>query len=510
MKPEEISSLLLAATYITIESTANFYKSIPYLIDFLKITEAVRKQNVGFSHFKNVLKNDVNNIEEMYNHYERIFYESHLRLIKEINELLQMHELVEESPLGVIIYNTLSLLDSLPVFSITNLVKNYREWKAKDELNFLPLLLTPLQIFDKEYMYRDFSPLPSYVTNINLPENLEQILSTMSDDPQALLYLAILHAHQRKTSKASEEAQLLSLKMTKSDDDSVRSRAAISLAHIYSLFGLKNESLLSLDESINEAKHLDDVSILSAAVAMKAKIENSQELWNHASNLAKPSPEAVIRRSINDDGLSGALKLNWPYSSALIYSTYNEQYSSIITMILPDSEELLVKKVLGYLQDCEWRKCARLLKKFDPCNGLVRAASLATAVLYYDINEYNMETEEFKEELSQVLSITTLFTDKNMEIFNEIQNLTNIDEEKDVSYVINQPTCYQLLWTYKKSMKDPLYVLPAARLSTKCHAYTKFLKIVERLDNVNIDLDIPKEPIVTLSEKELIEWLSIL
>jgi hypothetical protein len=136
---------------------------------------------------------------------------------------------------------------------------------------------------------------------------------------QSFLYQALLHAKQQKTVQATKEMGQCCLKLTEKEDPSWLARSSIALAQIFDLLGLKEESILALNESIGGAKRLSDSSVIAAAVALKAQIDSSTAAWRYAADILDPHTLSGVRVALEKGTFSEALEIDGYFLSMQDY-----------------------------------------------------------------------------------------------------------------------------------------------------------------------------------------------
>ena len=409
MKPENVCSLLLSASFIKNFDSADDVEFLSSVADFLKVVEATRRQKVTFGHFLHIIESTCPQVRDQFNYYDELFTEKFNDFLTEIRNFKEETEISPESPLGIIFCSNEYEIETAPVFSYKIIIKKYKEWKENKQDNFLTLLLNPDYAFYKKPLPEILSPLPSHVDpskEITDEEFLSLVKEESASSPQALLYLALKHAEQRKTTLAIEEASRLTLSMSRSDDNSIRSRAAVTLAQIYNILGLETDSVLALNESIDNSKSLLDASILSSAVALKAQIDDSPDMWKHAASLADPHPEATVQATYSkEQSLSSILKLEFPYVAADIYSKMDKESSPLFAAALPPSLRTLPVVIETLAKEGKWREAAKILKTQDFDRIEVRATALALGSLYYDVYKCEEQCNEMRTDLEEILNI---------------------------------------------------------------------------------------------------------
>ena len=437
MKPESICSLILSASFIVNKNETDDMSWFVPISDFLKIDQAMKNQKVNFGHFQIIVDHTSYSIQEDFKRYSSLFISNNIEFISQMKTVQKEYEVNAESPLGIIFADNLHQLDSIPIFLLPKIKENYETWlsNTKNKLHYLTLLLNPDFVFHQKPIPKIFSPLPSYITPSNEPtddEFIEMMKEESESNPQAFLYLAMKHAEQRKTSLAVDEVSQLCLKMTRSSDETVRSRAAVTLAQVYDMLGIKSDSILALNESIDTAKSLPDPFILSSAVAMKAKVNGSDELWKHAASLSNPHPQAVVKSLLDQNGtISDALKKPYPYVAAHVYAESDRDDSYIFAKALQPSIRLLPTVIEPLAKKHEWKEAATIIKSFDISFAEVRATAIAVALLYYHSIQCNELVEEYQTQLNEVLSIDAGNFNDVKTIIQRIANLKETNEQKE-------------------------------------------------------------------------------
>lgn len=397
MRPDELGILFLAVA--DVEQNLDFLKET---VDFLKLIQASHHQFVGYGHFKLIFEANAKSILSRAKELFEIFCESYPQALTFMNSVLNSHNVSPNSPIGIVVKQTLLLIETYTLFSIRPLISSYKEWIEKEEVNPLPLLLSPDQLFSPYNPDLIISPLPTYKdSSFNpgppLPESIEDIpLQTH----QSLLYHALIHAKQRKTTLATEEMTKCCLKMTETHDASCLSRSAIALAQIFDLLGMKKESILSLNESISGAKELKDTSVIASAVALKAEIDSSESAWQYAAEMENPHPMASIRVALTKGDFPTALKVD-----SFIAANSEALESFQIASVLPLNEKLLPTRVLHSVEEGDWNEGADLIKQMNISLIEVRATALAFAVAYFAVHGLNMISSIYRNELNDVMSI---------------------------------------------------------------------------------------------------------
>ena len=79
-----------------------------------------------------------------------------------MNSVLFSHHVSPNSPIGIVVKQSLLMIETYTLFSIRLLISSYKEWLAKEEINPLSLLLSPDQLFSPYNPDLIISPLPSY------------------------------------------------------------------------------------------------------------------------------------------------------------------------------------------------------------------------------------------------------------------------------------------------------------------------------------------------------------
>ena len=259
MREDEFGLLLISVALI--EDDLNCLKE---LVNLMKLSDAVHHQFVGYGHFHAVFSGTADHILVRANEFYDMFKTCYPKAIDTMHEICDAKQFVPESPIGVIVKRALLNLETLRLNSIPYLISAYQKWIDMKELNPLPLLLSPDNLFSEYNQEVILSPLPSYNYEVPIP-TADDIEKVKNDTQQSLLYHALYHAKQRKTVLAMEEMTQCCLKLTDNEDSSCLARSAIALAQIFDLLGMKEESLLALNESINGAKGLEDKSSQACA-----------------------------------------------------------------------------------------------------------------------------------------------------------------------------------------------------------------------------------------------------
>lgn len=426
MRPDELGILFLAVA--DVEQNIDFLKET---VDFLKLIQASHHQFVGYGHFKLIFEANAKSILSRAKELFEIFCESYPQAMTFMNSVLFSHQVSPNSPIGIVVKQSLLMIETYTLFSIRPLISSYKEWIEKEEVNPLPLLLSPDQLFSPYNPCLIISPLPSYKdSSFNPgpppPESIEDIpLQTH----QSLLYHSLMHAKQRKTTLATEEMTRCCLKMTETQDASCLSRSAIALAQIFDLLGMRKESILALNESISGAKELKDTSVIASAVALKAEIDSSDSAWLYASEMENPHPIASIRVSLRNGDFAKALKVD-----SFIAANTKGLESFQVASVLPLDEKLLPIRVLHSVEEGEWNEGANLIKQIDISHIEVRATALAFAVAYFDVHGLNRISSIYRMELNDVMSIELGHFNDLKKTIEKIANVykTIVEVEKQV------------------------------------------------------------------------------
>jgi hypothetical protein len=392
MRPDELGSMFFAAAIIEEDLSC-----ILETVNFMKLVSGVRQQSVGFGHFKEVFEPSSCSILQRADSFFAVLCHSYPILIQSLHELCVKHNVSAESPLGIIVHQTLVVLESYPVCAIPTLIKSYREWISAAERNPLPLLLPPDLLFSEHNPDLILSPLPSYSVP---PPTFEAIESVAKTSHQSYLYHALLHAKQQKTVQATEEMGQCCLKLTEKEDPSWLARSSIALAQIFDLLGLREESVLALNESIGSAKQLSDSSVIAAAVALKAQIDSSSAAWRYAADILNPHPLSAVRVALEKGSFSEALEID-AYVTANIFGEKDWQ----IARLVPLHERLIPVSILKLVRDCNWRKAAATLHFSNLGRLEVRATALAFAVVFFEVQAKDEIAGIYREEYDEVMAI---------------------------------------------------------------------------------------------------------
>lgn len=494
MKPEDICALFLAASFLEFIDEMNDTTNLEIITDFLKICEASRHQDISFGHFKNIIENSSENVQNMYQNYVALFLKSYIMVTKEITEEMNRLRVNHQSPLGIIVYDNLHALDITPIFAIAKITTNFMNWITNTEINAIPLLLEPDYVFNKKPLPTILSPLPSYSSTTLNEADLEKFLRKYSDkSPQALLYLALKHSNERKTSLALEEASSLCLSMSKSNDESIKSRSSVALSQIYNEIGLKDDSVLAINESIDGSKNLDDPSILSTAVAMKAILEDTPELWKHAANLADPHPQSTVHAALSDEnGLVKALKTKWPYVAASVYASLGKEDSARFAECFPPVPKYLPIIVESMLSYGNWAAAASLMMQFDVGFTEVRATAIATCALFSDLCGFTEAIEYYREELDEILQIDIGHFSDVKKCLRRIADMWRANVSDD-SIISSRNILMAAKWAVN-SANSAERIVAAARFANSIHAYSLNSLIIEKAQKYGVEIELNAAP----------------
>ncbi|OHT13227.1 hypothetical protein TRFO_16663 [Tritrichomonas foetus] len=481
MRADELGILFLAVA--DVEQNLSCLKET---VDFIKLIEASRHQFVGYGHFKEIFNPGAKYIISRASELFDMFCESYPQAVTFMNSILDSHQVSSDSPIGVVVKQSLLMIETYSLFSISPLISSYKEWIEKEEINPLPLLLSPDQIFSPINPDLILSPLPSYNVPPPTPETIEQI---PNNTHQSLLYHALLHAKERKTTLATEEMTRCCLKMTESNDSSCLSRSSIGLAQIFDLLGMKEESILALNESVGKAKGLSDSSVISAAVALKAKIDASTSAWRYAAEMEDPHPIALIRVALENNNFSDALKVD----SFIAANTFAEN-SQQIASVLPLNERLLPTRVLHCVQEGQWEEAAKLIKSMNISLIEVRATALAFAVAYFSVHDMKETSEIYREDLNDVLEIDLGHFVELKPTIQKIADVysTKINCESDYP-PLDQPKLFRIKWMAHQNNNNDVN-LKLLQLCIQCGDVKLFREVKQKLINNGIDIqdDIPQ------------------
>lgn len=436
MREDELGLLLVLTAAIEDGLTC-----LPELVSLLKLSNAVHHQFVGFGHFRAIFSGDTEHILDRAAERFSQLCDSCPKEIDNMHEICDSKAISSESPIGLLIKKYLLELENCKIHALTSLFTAYKNWVAKNELNSLPLLLPPDNLFSEHNPNIILSPLPSYKEPVPIPTAAD-IESISKDTHQSLLYHALYHAKQRKTVLATEEMTQCCLKLTENEDSSCLARSSIALAQIFDLLGMKEESLLALNESINGAKGLDDNSVIAAAVGLKAQIDASSSAWRYAAAVPNAHPIAAVRVAFQKNNLSQAVLID-PFVAADVFSAYIPEISDLV----PLSISTLPIRVLKLVEECQWQEAAQLIMQLDPAFLEVRATALAFAVTLFSFCGKPKIAEFYRQELDDVMSIDLgHFADVKAAI-NSIANCYQYRVTDVCSTLpLEKPLIYRLSW----------------------------------------------------------------
>ena len=486
MRPDELGILFLA-----VADVEQSLSCLEETVNFIKLIEASRHQFVGYGHFKLIFEN-VKYIIMRAGELFDMFCESYPQALTFMNSILDSHQVSANSPIGNAVKNILITIETFSISAFGPLINSYKEWIRKEEINPLPLLLSPDQLFSPINPKLILSPLPNYNVPPPTPSDIEEIPKSTH---QSLLYHALLHAKERKTTLATEEMTRCCLKMTESNDSSCLSRSSIALAQIFDLLGMKEESILALNESVGRAKGLSDSSVISAAVALKAKIDASTSAWRYAAEMANPHPVAAIRVALENNDFPQALKID----SFLAANSYAEN-SYQVASVLPLNERLLPTLVLHSIQEGEWKEAAELIKQMNISLIEVRATALAFAVAYYDVHGLHNYAEIYRDDLNDVLEIELgHFTDLKPTI-HKIANIYQINAESNNDLLpLDQPKLLRIKWMAKQNNSNETN-LKLVKLCYECGDFNLYNQVKQKLldQGIEVNGEAPRPVIETL------------
>jgi hypothetical protein len=345
MRPDELGCMFFAAAIIEDDLTC-----ILETVNFMKLVSGVRRQFVGFGHFQSIFSTST--ILDRASNFFNLFCRSYPSLLQTLHTLCASRNVTPESPLGIILHHSLVVLESYPLFGIAPLIASYRSWLSSADLNPLPLLLPPDLLFSEHNPDLILSPLPSYAVPPPTPATIDAV---PKNTHQSYLYHALLHATRQQTVRATEEMAQCCLKLTEKEDPSWLARSSIALAQIFDLLGLREESVLALNESIGSARQLSDSSVIAAAVALKASVDSSAANWRYAADILNPHPLSAVRDALEKGSFSEALEIDG-YVTANIFGEREWQ----IARLLPINERMLPVVVLKLVRECNWVEEARI------------------------------------------------------------------------------------------------------------------------------------------------------
>ena len=408
MRPDQIGSFLFAylVSRPIYESGFNKYSEV---VDLLKLAHAVELQDVSFGHFSSLFSLSWPEILEQFYPVAEMLVKSTNSTLSVIREEIQELNISKESPLGSIVYGGILTLESIPIYNIKRVLTNFEKWLKDESANPLPFLLPPNQLFTPINSDLLFSPFPSNGAPIPSDEELEDILAHHShSNQQSALYLSLFHARQKKSVTATKEIANYCLRTAEIEDDQSLSRSALAFSQVLDILGMEEDSKLTLNEAIGQAKSLPDSTVLSAAVALKAKIENSNAGWRHAASMENPNVIAKIHSTLADGGsLSDILKFGQPFMAANAYATAHLEGSNQIAALLPLTESLLPIRVFDEISEGHWKEGSQLIHSLDSHSFPVRITATALACAYYDVfNNPDLETL-YREELNDLLDMGT-------------------------------------------------------------------------------------------------------
>jgi len=497
MKPEEIYSLFVSLALI--EETYD----LTLVCDFLKINQAVKVQEVKYGHFLKLIENQNDILFECIKKYEKTLFEERFLFFNQVNTLLSINSVTSNSLLGIIAMNYSSMAENI---SLSNWMKNNKDyvlWKHDISQNVLFSLIDPDFLLGFGSNIKEYNAFPSYITDFPSIDKLESELESVNPQtPNSLLLLAVIHALNRKTAKAIQESSELSLKLSVFNDATTRLRAATLLSQIYRLIGMTNESELSIKETIDSARTLNDQSVLSTAVALNASISNSPGYWNHAASLPEPHPEAIIMAKIEKNAtLSDILKLEYPLVAVRAYTRQNIRFCSQLVELLPVNYDNIARKVYFYALDANWSSASRVLLSQDLSIIEVRASACALAVLYYEMYDNDELRDFYHMELMSILEIglnsITIIKETLLEMINVMQY-----EVKSPIIPIDQCVIKRLLWMSENQL-DSNSIKKCKQLCIKYGA----AKIYKKIAKDDTDINIPFPRICTYEIEHLLNEL---
>jgi hypothetical protein len=490
MRPDELGCMFLAAGIIEEDLNCIFET-----VNFIKLVAAVRRQFVGFGHFKEIFDGASGHILRRADELFQTFRISYPGLLQFLHDLCTARSVAADSPLGIVVHQSLVALESYPLFGIPPLITAYQEWIAAAEINPLPLILPPDLLFSDHNPDLILSPLPSYSISPPTPDTIESVAKTSH---QSYLYHSLLHAKQQKTVQATNEMGQCCLKLTEKEDPSWLARSSIALAQIFDLLGLKEESILALNESIGGAKQLSDTSVIAAAVALKAQIDSSTAAWRYAADILDPHPLSGVRVALEKGTFSEALEID-AFVTGSVFGERDWQ----IARLLPLNERLLPISVLKLVQDCSWKEAASLLISLNLGRLEVRATALAFAVVFFEVTAKLEIANIYREEYDDVLEIEFAHFGELKPTITAIANCFRSRIPVDPMQIpLDQPVLSRLHWLCQTATTEEQKVR-CLELCSKFCAVALFDEIASTVPVAPIE-----RPVIPVDTLNLLEFLN--
>jgi hypothetical protein len=117
MRADELGCMFLAAALIEEDLS-----SILETVDFMKLVAAVRRQYVSFGHFKEVFDGASGHILRLADEFFQTFRISYPGLLHSLHDLCTARSVARDSPLGLVVHQSLVALESYPLFGILPLI----------------------------------------------------------------------------------------------------------------------------------------------------------------------------------------------------------------------------------------------------------------------------------------------------------------------------------------------------------------------------------------------------
>lgn len=483
IQPDELGALLCAIAIVELDC-------FEPAIEFFKLVEGLTHQSIGYGHFLNLFNCMAPEVIIRLQEYSSMLSESSFTAINMFKAILEENLVNEESPFGIFINRYLTELETSPLYNLPQILNKFNQWIQNEEVNPLPLLLEPDVIFSDIDSKVMFSPLPSGV-EIPQPESIELI---PKDSPQSILYHALLHARQKKTTLAMEEMSKFCLKLSEMCDDTMIARSSVVIGQIFDLIGLKESATIALNESIDAAKNIQDTSVMATAVALKTQIDSSKSAWKYAAAMENSNPIAKIHDELNNNKtISSALKVD-PQMTFNICAETN----ALIASILPLNERILPIQVLKYTENGEWQNAAKLVNQLDISLLEVRSTALALAVAYFDVHGFDQISQIYADELKEVLSINIGHFSEMKETIAQIQNVFKtqfeIDEANSLPY--DKPLSFVVRCACNKATNTGSAMI-ALRLCAQYGYRNKFDELKEFLTSKGVEVELESPNPVT-------------
>lgn len=488
MRVDELGILFFSISFVQ-----NEFQYIDQIPDLLKLAEVVSHQFVGFGHFKAILNENI--LFQAQTLFELLHF-GFQKVIDEFDEIVSSCGVKLDSVFGIIIRNGLLELKKCSIFDFTKLTDDYMKWIEEEEVNQIPLLLPPDLLFSERDPDEILTPYLSYDKPPPKPESIDQMPKNTA---LLLLYHALYHAKQRKTTLANDEMIQFCLKLSESGDPYFLSRSSTSLAQIFDIIGMKDSAKLILNESIGESKSNSNGSILSTAVALKANIDNSPSSWRYAASLKNPHPIASVKNAYLDNDFSLALKIN-PNIAVNVFGETNYQIASLAEL----TGRVLPILVLKYVEECQWKKAADVISSLNLGAIEVRATALAFAVAYFKADSQKHISNIYNDDLNDVLSI-------NLGHFDELKN-TIISIKDTINFSIERTdTTFAKLKETVLNANSTNEIIKSLNLCIKFHVFHLYKQLCKKIDKKNQQINIPEWPeshISTLEIEELLTHIS--